>query len=293
MVNNLFFHKIHVFSVGSDGMKKLKKETKNPKIVDYQLPTTWECKPHAVIRLNFSMVDVNDIEASVKEQIIDSLYPAKKTEDKQLILKFSAHIPASRFLNMVCHDPNFPTRVLLVDEYDAPLNRNIFNESAFNRLAESFYQPFFNVVKDNTETGQLTQSVVTGILKFSHVGIFSGYFSTFFKWFKYFLKINTGANQFKDVSLEPPFSTLIGFTKEELLENYMDVIKIYCEEDFIETELNNMELHYNGYKFNVSETENRVFSPVSVIRHLTSSLRVFQDIKQKKTAKNESILLFS
>lgn len=95
------------------------------------------------------------------------------------------------------------------------------------------------------------------------------------------------------MSLETQFSTLIGFTNEELRENYIDVIKLYCEEDYIETELNNIKFHYYGYKFNVSETENRVFSPVSVIRHLASSLRVLLDIKQKKNAKNQgNVFLF-
>jgi len=30
---------------------------------------------------------------------------------------------------------------------------------------------------------------------------------------------------------------LIGFTEAELRENYIDAIKVYCEEDYIETEL--------------------------------------------------------
>jgi len=42
------------------------------------LPKTWECEPHAIIRLNFSKTDLNDIERSVKNQIIDSLYPLEK-----------------------------------------------------------------------------------------------------------------------------------------------------------------------------------------------------------------------
>jgi len=32
---------------------------------------------------------------------------------------------------------------------------------------------------------------------------------------------NIGANQFEDVSLEPQFSSLIGFTEAELRENYI------------------------------------------------------------------------
>lgn len=104
-------------------------------------------------------------------------------------------------------------------------------------------------------------------------------------------KKKIGANQFKDLSLEHSFSTLIGFTEEELKENYLDIIKFYCEEDYAQTELNNIKAHYNGYKFSVSPIENRVFSPISVIRHLESSLYIFQSIKQKKNPKNEVIII--
>ena len=90
------------------------------------------------------------------------------------------------------------------------------------------------------------------------------------------------------MSLKHQFSTLIGFTEAEFKENYIDIIKFYCEEDYVETELENIKSHYNGYKFSVSETENRLISPVSVIRHLKSSLIIFQSPNHK----NEGILVF-
>ena len=130
--------------------------------------------------------------------------------------------------------------------------------------------------------------MVTGILKFSHAGILLVILLLFFKIFFFFLRINIGANQFEDMSLKHQFSTLIGFTEAEFKENYIDIIKFYCEEDYVETELENIKSHYNGYKFSVSETENRLISPVSVIRHLKSSLIIFQSPNHK----NEGILVF-
>ena len=87
-----------------------------------------------------------------------------------------------------------------------------------------------------------------------------------------------------------PYTDLIGFTDTELRENYIDIIKFYCEEDYIETELRNIKYHYNGYKFNISQMEKRIYSPVSVISHFRSSLYVYQTMKQKKNATNEGIL---
>lgn len=91
------------------------------------------------------------------------------------------------------------------------------------------------------------------------------------------------------MSLRNSLTDLIGFTEEELKENYMEVLKAYCEEDYIETELKNLKYQYNGYKFNVSETENRVFSPFSIISHFMTSLDNLSDLKQKKNEKNQSI----
>ena len=92
------------------------------------------------------------------------------------------------------------------------------------------------------------------------------------------------------MSLDTEFSTLIGFTEAELRNNYTEVIKTYCEEDYVEKELRNIKIHYNGYKFNVTKLENRVYSPVSVIRHFISSLEFFKEFQQKKNESNESKL---
>ena len=51
-----------------------------------------------------------------------------------------------------------------------------------------------------------------------------------------------------DLSLIPYFSTLTGFTTEEVRENFMDVINLYCETDYIEEELKDIKFHYNGYR---------------------------------------------
>lgn len=85
-------------------------------------------------------------------------------------------------------------------------------------------------------------------------------------------------------------SALIGFTTKEVRDNFIDVISVYCEEDYIEEELKDLKFHYNGYKFNNSVTENRVYSPVSIIKHLTSMLKIFMEIKEKKNQKNKGTL---
>ena len=69
----------------------------------------------------------------------------------------------------------------------------------------------------------------------------------------------------------------------------MDVIKLYCDEDYIETELKNIKTHYNDYKFCSSQTDNTRICPESLIRHLESSLDIVQEIKEKKDERNQGI----
>ena len=90
-----------------------------------------------------------------------------------------------------------------------------------------------------------------------------------------------------DLSLDPSFNTLTGFTTEEVRENFMDVLNVYCETDYIEEELKDIKFHYNGYRFTNFITENRVYSPHVVIQHLISMLEIFIDRKEKKNAKNK------
>ncbi len=87
--------------------------------------------------------------------------------------------------------------------------------------------------------------------------------------------------------MDPLFSTLTGFTTEEVRENFMDVLNVYCEKDYIEEELKDIKFHYNGYRFSNSITENRVYSPFTVIKHFASMLNIFIDRKEKKNAKNK------
>ena len=79
-------------------------------------------------------------------------------------------------------------------------------------------------------------------------------FFFFFVPFFNFLNINifSRKNQFWDLSLNPRQCDLIGFTETEVFDNFLDVIKIYCEESYIhparvkrsEGRINSFEHHF-------------------------------------------------
>ncbi len=116
--------------------------------------------------------------------------------------------------------------VILIDEYDAPLTNNLFREDLFEEV-KVFLREFYRVLKDYE--GALRFVFVTGVTKFAHVTLFSGF------------------NNLNDISLLREYSTICGYTQKELEE--------YFREYFPEREGEREELlrwireWYNGYDF--------------------------------------------
>lgn len=153
-------------------MKKLIKDCQNPKIKGYSLPDSWNSEKKTVISLNFSNANWESIEHSVKTQILECLYEDENTRSIKLVQY--EKLAARQLLNDVCANSK-NNIVLLIDEYDNPLNNNLFEEQIFTNLSKNFYFPFFSTVKSLIEQCKIKQCVTTGILKFSNVGIFSGF----------------------------------------------------------------------------------------------------------------------
>ena len=58
-----------------------------------KLPKSWKCEPLTLIRLNFSAINLDDIDRSVKKQILNCLYTRR--EDKMIQLNQYANEPAN------------------------------------------------------------------------------------------------------------------------------------------------------------------------------------------------------
>ena len=109
--------------------------------------------------------------------------------------------------------------ILLIDEYDVPLNKALIHGYYAEML--EFIQPVMGVIKDNP---YVYRSIITGCLRIAHESIF------------------TGANNFHHYGIKDVFySTDLGFTKEETFE----LLKYYKQEQSIEQVLE----WYDGYIF--------------------------------------------
>jgi hypothetical protein len=103
---------------------------------------------------------------------------------------------------------------------------------------------FFSVLKKNDHLIELV--FITGVSKFSKVGIFSG------------------LNNLTDLTMHPAYATMLGYTQKELEENFEEHI-IDCAQSLNlsrEALLDKMRWWYNGYRFD--ENAETVYNPVSI-----------------------------
>ena len=136
--------------------------------------------------------------------------------------------------------------VILVDEYDKPLLNRIgqSNVSEFQRVLKSFY----SVIK-TTEPYQRF-ALITGVSKFSKVSIFSD------------------LNNLTDLTMQAEAATLLGYTQEELENNFSEYIDALAtvEGSSKEACLDKLRDWYNGYRFH--QRAQTVYNPVSVMKCL-------------------------
>ena len=135
--------------------------------------------------------------------------------------------------------------VLLIDEYDAPLSRNLDNPELFEQLLP-IYTSFFSTIKS---LPCFRMVFITGVSSYSQTSIFSG------------------ANQFINISLDSDYATCCGYTREEIEHYFAPELKKAQEVTNLSHDelLKAMSYFYDGYSFSEKpEEQTRVFSPVSV-----------------------------
>ena len=98
----------------------------------------------------------------------------------------------------ICSDINSKF-VLIVDEYDSQLSNNIENEEEFNKYRDFLFD-FFSTTKSYKDKFRFI--FITGVLRFSNTSLFSGF------------------NNFVDLSLMQKYSSLVGFSEEEIDEYF-------------------------------------------------------------------------
>jgi hypothetical protein len=132
--------------------------------------------------------------------------------------------------------------VILIDEYDKPILDNVTNKSieSIRETLESFY----SVIKATEPYQRFV--LMTGVSKFSKVSVFSK------------------LNNLTDITMDAKFATMLGYTQEELENNFAEYIAYVCREQKMDRAelLDKLRLWYNGYKFH--QNAETVYNPVSI-----------------------------
>ena len=177
----------------------------------------WDVK-YPVIKLSLgggNVCDKKELDEKLRALILENATKLKvslATESKRSSLMF-------RDLIRLTHDKYNQLVVILIDEYDKPLLDNIECEKLED--VQTALQSFYSEIKDNDE--YIKFGFITGISKFSQLSFFSH------------------LNNLTDITLDPTYATITGYTQQDLEETF---------DDFLEgVDLVKMKMWYNGYNF--------------------------------------------
>ena len=160
--------------------------------------------------------------------------------------------------------------VLLIDEYDAPLNDCLNDEKLFDEVSRVL-RAFYDMVK--RQSGKLRFLFVTGICRFQNLGLFSG------------------VNNLTDLSMDQAYGTLLGYTEKEIRQYFSPYVERNAEFlglSFDECLLQ-MKRLYDGFCFD-EDGATHVFNPWSVLSFLAKATPKFENFWYE-TAGNSTVLL--
>ena len=147
--------------------------------------------------------------------------------------------------------------VLLIDEYNTPLNHSIGDSIAFEKIRNELHYLYANI-KQSKISAHLRFMLVTGITHYEELSV--PYFNL------------------KDITYDSNLATILGFTKDEILYYFKDYLKIaieklhHCKSEdldnttyqaYLDDLLKTLETYYGNYSFD-EFGKKTVFSPWSV-----------------------------
>jgi hypothetical protein len=188
---------------------------------------------HPVIRIDLSQIAItkeDDFEVQME------LLLKEIGEDYKY--KYERKYKASGNLFLLikkCYDHYKKKVVILVDEYDKVILDNIENKTEVEKIRE-LLKNFYGVLKGLDEYIRFV--LITGVSKFSKVSLFSG------------------LNKLKDISLDPRYGNICGYTQEELGNYFKDYLEGLDKEEIKEW--------YNGYNF----LQEKLYNPFDILLYL-------------------------
>lgn len=205
---------------------------------------SWESYP--VIRLSLDGIGFfgRDLEEALYEYLLN--------QARKYLIELTAKNSPTAFAELIekLYALTGKQVVILIDEYDKPIIQYLeSSEIATAELNRDILKSFYGVLKSSGKYLRFT--FITGVSKIARVSIFSD------------------LNHLHDLTLDPDFATICGFTKEEILtyckEGIEELAKIEGKtQDAI---LEKIKFWYDGFSWNAIDF---VYNPFSFMRLLSN-----------------------
>lgn len=207
-----------------------------------QLEKEWKTYPVLHLSLNAKDYETKEsLEQVLNDHLVAWEYKYEITDNKE---------PTNyegRFMQIIrqAYEKTGKNVVVLIDEYDKPLLRSLFNDD-LHKVYHNMLTGFYTVLKDADR--YLRFVFITGVTKFSQLGIFST------------------LNQLMDISMAPDYATICGMTKAEIERDFQPELEALAAMNELTYEETMTELtkRYDGYRFSEFQTEG-VYNPFSLL----------------------------
>ncbi len=213
----------------------------------------WEWKPYPVVEIDFNEVDARSAEA-LEETLAINLERVAARHG----LHLKHQLVTTRFIELITAlSQKYSEKVvILIDEYDKPIITHLGKGEAGLQLAKQnrdLLKSFFGVLKGAHVAAALRFVFITGVSKFSRVGIFSD------------------LNNLQDVTMHAGYAAMLGYTQEELEKYFTARIEEFAQQQQMTPHDMQRKLRewYNGYRF--AKAELQVYNPFSIVNVLAEN----------------------
>ena len=220
----------------------------------YIAKSGYDFKSYPVLRFDFSA-----LECSSYEGFLATFRKQLKNNARNNGFDIEESTPASMIYDLV-YEMESP--VIIIDEFDSPIIDAV--SRGRTELAERMrddFNAFYKVIKSFTEKVRFL--FITGCTKLSGLSIFSA------------------MNNLNDISTDPRYAGMFGYTEDELAKYFSEHIdqKLslsdgrYCSRAEF---LNALRGYYDGYRFSLSK-DLRVYNPVSIGKYFSGEDLIFSN----------------
>jgi hypothetical protein len=209
--------------------------------------SAWDWKPHPIVTIDFNGIDVTNAELFEKSLVL-------RLDDiaEQHAFTLEQDILPNKFVKLIkeLHKKYQENIVVLIDEYDKPIVTHLGEGEAGLQTARenrAVLKKFYGVLKEIEVSERLRFIFITGISKFSRVGVFSD------------------LNNLEDLSMHAGYADLVGYTQAELESYFGDWIAEFARRQQTTPEqiLQRLRDWYNGHRF--TKLELQAYNPFSIL----------------------------